>query len=398
MSSYIGGIQIGEQSYKIGSSLYGICSTAADTRNKKVVLPDFDQLLDGITVFIKFISGNTAINSENTYVTLQFYADNEANTAPNANLGAIGAISVAENFLCQANGIISFTLDNVSGTRNWRVNNNMIIEEGTTNGTIKVNGQEISIHGLGSAAYTNSNAYATSDHTHSNYAPTESPTFTGTVTVPTVSDASANTTAATVAYVKEKTGGLSGLTGAMHFRGVATSEPSGSDEPSGIADYAGDNTMVSGDVVLYQSKEYVWNGTSWQLLGDEGSYALKTNNTTVSFTTNTLPTLTPSSVTVPNITNVGSAPSMTTEEVSIPNVTSAGSPTTASVANGILTITQGSAPTIASTNITATKITSWDAGSAPTQGTDITFDAIGTFTQGSQASININGTKVVTTT
>lgn len=35
------------------------------------------------------------------------------------------------------------------------------ITEGTTNGTINVDGTDVAVHGLGSAAYTNSNAYAT---------------------------------------------------------------------------------------------------------------------------------------------------------------------------------------------------------------------------------------------
>ena len=30
-----------------------------------------------------------------------------------------------------------------------------------------------------------------------------------------------------------------------------------------------------GDVILYDSKEFVWTGGTWRLLGDEGSYAIK---------------------------------------------------------------------------------------------------------------------------
>ena len=36
------------------------------------------------------------------------------------------------------------------------------VEEGTSNGTIKVDGEAVAVHGLGSAAYTASTAYATS--------------------------------------------------------------------------------------------------------------------------------------------------------------------------------------------------------------------------------------------
>jgi hypothetical protein len=96
------------------------------------------------------------------------------------------------------------------------------------------------------------------------------------------------------------TGGLSGLTGAMHFRGVSTVEINDGDGPSvnpTITGYTfngnGDN---AGDVVLWNGKEFVWTGTTWELLGDEGSYALKSSTDTITevgvFTANTLPTLT----------------------------------------------------------------------------------------------------------
>lgn len=335
MSSYIGEVKIGSDFYKIGSTLYGICNSLATEANKKIILSTFDQLLDGITIHIKFNNGNTVASN----VTLQFYSS-DSSEQPNINLSAV---PVTGDCICETNSIISFTLDDVNGTKYWRVNGSYIIEEGTNNGTIKVNGKEVSIHGLGTAAYTNSEAYATSQHTHSNYAPINNPEFTGTVTIPAVSDASANTTAATVAYVKEKTGGLSGLTGAMHFRGVATSEPSGSNEPSGISDYEGDATMTSGDVVVYQSKEYVWDGTSWRLLGDEGSYALKTSTGTATYISNTalntLPSIDINSVEVSQVSVTTAA--IDTTSYTIPNVTTAGTATTASVSEGILTITQG---------------------------------------------------------
>ena len=62
-------------------------------------------------------------------------------------------------------------------------------------------------------------------------------------------------------YVDTKT---AGLTGAMHFRGEVTAVPPKS------------GTYVSGDVVIFGSKEYVYDGTNWKELGDEGSHVLKT--------------------------------------------------------------------------------------------------------------------------
>ena len=66
-------------------------------------------------------------------------------------------------------------------------------------------------------------------------------------------------------------GQIGGLTGAMHFRGTSTVDPMGENGPSieGVESYA------SGDVVLYDGKEYIYDGSTWAIFGDEGSYALK---------------------------------------------------------------------------------------------------------------------------
>ena len=66
---------------------------------------------------------------------------------------------------------------------------------------------------------------------------------------------------------------IGGLSGAMHFVGTSTTDPTGGtvtieDKP--------EYTAVDGDVVLYGNKEYVYNGTAWVELGDEGSFVLKT--------------------------------------------------------------------------------------------------------------------------
>lgn len=71
-------------------------------------------------------------------------------------------------------------------------------------------------------------------------------------------------------YTDTKT---AGLTGAMHFVGTSTTDPTSTTGPTvdGQA-YSG----KSGDVVLWNKKEFVYDGTKWTELGDEGSYALKT--------------------------------------------------------------------------------------------------------------------------
>lgn len=63
-----------------------------------------------------------------------------------------------------------------------------------------------------------------------------------------------------------------GLTGAMHFVGNSTSNPLGETGPT-ITGHTG--AFKSGDVCTYNKKEFVYDGTSWRELGDEGSYAVK---------------------------------------------------------------------------------------------------------------------------
>ena len=68
---------------------------------------------------------------------------------------------------------------------------------------------------------------------------------------------------------------VAGLSGAMHFIGDATVViNNNSNVDPRIQDYDFSKAQP-GDVVLYEAKEFVWTGSFWRLLGDEGSYAVK---------------------------------------------------------------------------------------------------------------------------
>lgn len=68
-------------------------------------------------------------------------------------------------------------------------------------------------------------------------------------------------------------GQITGLSGAMHFRGISSSDPMGEGGP--VLDGAENPVFANGDVVIYSGKEYVYAEGEWHLFGDEGSYALK---------------------------------------------------------------------------------------------------------------------------
>ena len=351
MASYIGKVQIGNEGDQIliGSSLYGVCSNAATDINKTVTLPDFDTFMHGITVQVRFVNGNSVTDN----VTLA--------------VGGTNAFSVIGNCVCSPNDIISFTLSQTLDGIYWYANHSIKVEEGSTNGTIEIAGQEVSVHGLGSAAYQNINAFATAAQGQKadDAMPKSGGTFTGPVFMPeSTTDQSEALAIATKDYVVSKTAGLSGLQGAMHFRGE-TSNTDASGNPIVPDSTTSFNNYDSGDVLLVGNQEYVYfksttaAASQWILLGDEGSYVLRTSieNGSASkirtngWTANTLPSLTLDNseigssqklVTAVTVTNSNiDAATLTTDTYVIPNVTTPGTPMTAQVSGGILTLTPG---------------------------------------------------------
>ena len=67
------------------------------------------------------------------------------------------------DFATEAAKQVSITSVKVNGTALTPTSKsvNITVTEGTANGTVKVNGTDVSVHGLGTAAYTASSAYAT---------------------------------------------------------------------------------------------------------------------------------------------------------------------------------------------------------------------------------------------
>lgn len=59
---YVGNVKIGSTTHLVGSSLFGTCSTAANTAAKVVTCSNFDTLMVGITIHVCFDNTNTAAN------------------------------------------------------------------------------------------------------------------------------------------------------------------------------------------------------------------------------------------------------------------------------------------------------------------------------------------------
>lgn len=98
---------------------------------------------------------------------------------------------------------------------------------------------------------------------------------------------------------------------------------------------------------------------------------------------------------IPNVTSAGSAPTLqyTARSVGSASGWSKGTAASAAYSNGILTITNGTAPSLTITSVACDDITSWNAGSAPSLGTAIkaytslTTGASGSATTGDSVSV-----------
>ena len=217
--------------------------------------------------------------------------------------------------------------------------------EGDTNGTVKFNGTNVPVHGLGSAAYTESSAYdaagaasavqtaligtaedpssANTINAAKKFATEGIDTAIGTLNLNAVTAGTGQvigqiqqTDGAVTAQVKtlapddipqipqtkvtdltttlagkqdtlvfntaynaesnkaatmtDVQNAVAGLSGAMHYVGESTTDPS-----TGTATVEGHEDWVAGDVVTYNAKEYVYDGENWRELGDESSFAVK---------------------------------------------------------------------------------------------------------------------------
>lgn len=374
MAGYIGKVQIGANVALVGSTLYGICNTPASTAAKtaiggvsgddnsgKFINNNYDNLIQGTTIHVKFVHGNTVASN----MTLQVGTTNQAK-------------AVVGKCVCDEGTIISFTYDE---NEHWVVNDNV---DTNTEYVFKsqydpTNKRVITENDIGGAAEKDVVTNLTN-----NTASTDLPTA-----------------AAVASYVDFRTAGLSGLTGAMHFKGAVQTIP----------DATASSTFTSydaGDVILGPNdKEYVYSkGASaaeseWIELGDESSYALKSSTDTVTevgvFTQNTLPTLTvtDTSVSQVNVTN-GSAADLETETYSVPEVTQAGTATTASVSAGILNITIGQDTTLAVNNMSIKGVKTFTTNT-PTAvtSTPVTVGSASGWNAGSQASLSTNNVTVI---
>jgi hypothetical protein len=90
---YITKIKINNNSaLSLASSLFGTCATAAATAAKVVTCSEFNQLVTGVTIHVKFTNANTAVN-------------------PTLNVNGTGAKSIKMSSSWNAGDVVPFTYD-----------------------------------------------------------------------------------------------------------------------------------------------------------------------------------------------------------------------------------------------------------------------------------------------
>lgn len=194
------------------------------------------------------------------------------------------SLTAAQAKESESKGTIHFTTDERIVLNGVDFTGVKAVTTGSTNGTVSVDGTDVAVQGLGSAAYTQSTAYATAAQgTKADNALPNTTTYAASSTVggsATSAEKVNNTlTIGTKAFdgsaAVTVTAADLGLSTAMHFAGVSTTDPK-----EGPATVDGYTSWSKGDVVLYGNKEFVLNGDTnnednWVELGDESAYAVK---------------------------------------------------------------------------------------------------------------------------
>lgn len=299
--------------YNLASTAYGYCETAGGTAAKAVSIPGF-KYIEGVTIHVKFRYANTA-NNPTLNVSSEGAKDIVLSGATVDSVSASNAGTSNETSGWPAGAVLSLTYDGTNWVRDRGYNTNTTyIFDGTyDSGTNKVATVSTITNAINNLDVSNISGFGvgktlkTLTQTDGKIAATfqDIEIAAGKITSGTLSVARGGTgkdtltsgqvligngtsavstkaidTTVTANSTNLITSGavasaISGLTGAMHFVGTATQEitDGGTQHPTTAnTTYSG----TAGDVVLYSGKEFVWTGSAWELLGDEGSYALDT--------------------------------------------------------------------------------------------------------------------------
>ena len=293
MATYIGQVALGGNNLPVASTLYGTCATAANTAAKVVTCANFDKLITGVTIYVKFTYSNSVanptlnVNSTGAKVIYRY-----GTTAPST--------SAATSW--QAGSVVAFTYDGTYWQMVGWLNNNDMRTAASAAPLMD-----------GTAAVGTSAKYAREDHVH----PTDT------------SRAPVSTTVTNVAWdgtnkklTKTINGSTSdivtastlktdlGLSSAMLFMGSLGTDGTITSLPAAAAGNQGYTyKVITANTYANQAAKvgdvFVSNGSSWVLIpsGDEPSGTV--TSVGVSNATNGGLTVTSSPITTSGTISIG---------------------------------------------------------------------------------------------
>ena len=254
MSTYMGKFQIdNDEILPIGSTLYGKCTSAIDATEKVVTLEEFDELINGITIQVRFMNGNNAPLTNNLKLKV-------GSTAACTIRNPGGSVTWSEG------AVISFTYDYSDNV--WIANDgsttaiailntyNPISEDG-----ISGKGVAEALSTLGSAANRNATNFIGNGNQQS------------TTVLPSVKSV--------VDYIDGLD--LSGSNDepvtdldALHYLGQTTTNLTRYPTTNPITiDGISTEASLNDIVRTSDNKIYRWQGQSWELFVDEDSYGIR---------------------------------------------------------------------------------------------------------------------------
>lgn len=245
---------------------FGTCDTAAGTAAKVVTCADFS-LVPGTTILVKFTNANSA-------------------SSPTLNVNSTGAKSIyyrnaaltSSLYYWGANDIVEFYYDSTNSR--W-----ILLNVGNTNTTYSSlkNPSSLTVQGSGTTAttYDGSAAKTLNITGETNITVTASD---GNIkikgpTLPTIPTALKNPKVLTVGsktYDGSSAVSISasdlGLASALKYCGTTTTNISDGSTTNPVTINSASHTATQGCVVAYGKKEFVWTGSAWEELGNEGNY------------------------------------------------------------------------------------------------------------------------------
>ena len=252
MATYIGQVALGGSNLPVASTLYGTCATAAGTAAKVVTCDNFDKLITGVTIYVKFTNSNSVANP-----TLQV----NSTDAKSIKRYGTTAPSTSAATSWQAGSVVAFTYDGTYWQMVGWLNNNDMRTAASAAPLMD-----------GTAAVGTSTKYAREDHVHptdTSRAPLDSPALTGTPTAPTPEASSNDTSIATTAFVYN----AFTANDAMIFKGVVnanadlpTTHYQGWTYRVGTAGTYANKTCEVGDMIICVTDGTAANNDHWVVI------------------------------------------------------------------------------------------------------------------------------------